>query len=369
MNEFKLERYFAQYEFCTKYMLSSSDCESLVMSELVDQASAHIRNLWDSLRLGYTESQGLPELLELIAAEYQAVQPDQVLVAAPEELIYIAIQALLKPGDEVVVIHPAYQSLSEVARMIGCKVNLWHLHCDGDHWELRMDELEQLLTDKTRLIVVNFPHNPTGFQPNREWQQELVKLAHSHNISLFSDEMYRNLVPVGSDPLPAICDLYERGISLSGLSKAYSAPGLRIGWLASRIPGFIQSCQVWRDYTTICNSAPSEILGCMILEQKDEIIRRNQMLIEQNLNIARTFFCSYKSLFQWIDPIAGPIAFPKWVGSQKVDDFSKEVVERAGVMIVPSSQFGYAESHVRIGLGRVNFREALQVLGKYQNSL
>ncbi len=238
MNEFKLERYFAKYEFSTKYLLSSSDCESLVMSEVVSGAGQELQQIWQNLSLGYTESQGLPLLREMIAADYETIQPGQIIVAAPEELIYIAMQAILHAGDEVIVLQPAYQSLSEVARSIGCNVINWPLALCINHWELDLGVLQKLITNKTRMIVINLPHNPTGYQPEARWLSELIQIARSHNIIVFSDEMYRYLVPENSSPLPPVCDLYEQGISLSGLSKAYSAPGLRIGWLASRIPGF-----------------------------------------------------------------------------------------------------------------------------------
>ena len=122
INPFKLERYFAKYEFNTKYMLSSSDCESLGMAELLQMASPASLELWESLKLGYTEAPGHPLLRAEVAKLYPNISPENVLIAVPEEAIFIAMQTLLAPGDHVIVLTPSYQSLSEIARSIDCQV-------------------------------------------------------------------------------------------------------------------------------------------------------------------------------------------------------------------------------------------------------
>ena len=167
ISPFKLERYFAQHEFTAQYLLSPSDCESLALHDLLQLADPDSLTLWNELRLGYTESPGHPLLRAEVARLYRNMTPADVLIAAPEEAIFIAMQTLLKPGDQVVTMLPAYQSLYEIARSIGCEVTPWTLELGGDGWRLDLDRLERSLTDRTRLLVLNFPHNPTGYLPSR----------------------------------------------------------------------------------------------------------------------------------------------------------------------------------------------------------
>ena len=363
---FRLERYFAQYEFKVKYLLSPSDCESLSMAELLAMASPESLELWQGLRLSYTESQGHPLLRHEVASLYQHISPENVIIAAPEEAIFIAMQTLLKPGDQVVAIAPAYQSLHEIARSIGCEVTDWRLEPGSNaDWRLDLSRLEDSLTTRTRLLVINFPHTPTGYTLSAGELDSLIRLARQHGLYLFSDEMYRLLEYEPATRLPAVCDLYEKGISLSGLSKSFALPGLRIGWLATQASALMESWLAFKDYTTICNSAPSEILGMIALQNKERIIRRNLAIIQDNITGAEEFFGRHEQQFAWFAPKAGSVAFPEWLGHGPVEQFCQEVLEQQGVMIVPGSLFGTSGNHFRIGLGRKNLPEALALLGDY----
>jgi aspartate/methionine/tyrosine aminotransferase len=363
---FQLERYFALYEFKLKYLLSPSDCESLSMAELLSMAAPASLELWQEMRLGYTESQGHPLLRNEVANLYQHIPPGNILIAAPEEAIFIAMQTLLRPGDQVVAIAPAYQSLHEIARSIGCELADWKLESGPDGtWQLDLGQLENSLTKRTRMLVINFPHNPTGYTLSGSQLEAVIQLARKHDLYLFSDEMYRLLEYEPATRLPAVCDLYEKGISLSGLSKSFALPGLRIGWLATQASALMESWLAFKDYTTICNSAPSEILGMIALQNKERIIRRNLAIIQDNIASAEEFFGRHEQQFAWFAPKAGSVAFPEWLGHGPVEQFCQEVLEQQGVMIVPGSLFGTSGNHFRIGLGRKNLPEALALLGDY----
>lgn len=368
IDPFKLERYFAQYEFTAKYLLSPSDCESLSMSELLQLADVETLTLWNELRLGYTESPGHSRLRAEVAQLYQNITPDDVMIAAPEEAIFIAMQTLLKPGDHVVTIFPAYQSLYEVARSKGCDVTLWTLELGAEGWQLDLDRLERSLTDRTRLLVLNFPHNPTGCLPTRGELDAMIAIARQHDLYIFCDEMYRLLEYDADRRLPPMCDLYEKGISLSGLSKTFALPGLRLGWLAMQGQALLTSWLSYKDYTTICNSAPGEVLGIIALRAKEAIVARNLDIIRQNLNVAEQFFAERKDRFLWIKPQAGSIAFPRWLGATPVEQFCQDVLAQQSVMIVPGSLFDFPGNHFRVGLGRRNFAEALQRVSDYLES-
>jgi aspartate/methionine/tyrosine aminotransferase len=368
LQPFKLERYFARYEFSAPYLLSASDCESLSMNELLGLADPDSLDLWNNLSLGYTDSAGLPLLREEISNLYENTGPQQILVLVPEEGIFIAMHSLLSPGDEVVYISPAYQSLHEIGRSIGCKMIPCSLQPGSQGWQMDLDTLEKCITDKTRLLVINFPHNPTGFLPPRSWLDALIDIARSKNIYVFSDEMYRLLEYDENQRLPAVCDLYELGISLSGMSKSLAVPGLRIGWLGTSDLRLRERWIRYKDYTTICSSAPSEVMALMGLRARDKISNRNIGIILQNLKHAGKFFERHAQLFHWRPPQAGSVAFPEWRGAGAVEELSQSLIEHQGVMLVSGSLFDYPGPYFRLGLGRTNFREALERVEDYLQS-
>lgn len=360
---FKLERYFAKYEFNAEYMLSSSDAEPLTKAELLAYAGNAHRALWDDLWLGYTESQGHPLLLEAVAALYDGVTPGDVIEVVPEEGIFIAMNALLSAGDHVVVTYPAYQSLYQVAESLGCAVSHWLPEPDG--WQFDVSDLAALIRPETRLIVVNFPHNPTGAILSGDAFAAVVALAREHGCILFSDEMYRWSEHDPADRLPAACEVYKNAVSLSGLSKTFALPGLRTGWLVTRHPDIMSRFVELKDYTTICGSAPGEILALIALSVKDDLIARTLSIVRDNLSMLADYFTRHAETFAWHPPRAGTVTLVEFKGPTSIDAFAEQLVSEKGVMLVPASQFDYEGPYFRLGFGRRNLPEALARLEEF----
>ncbi len=367
INEFNLERYFAQHEFKTKHLLSSSDCESVKVSELIQMADPECLNLWQNLRLGYTETKGHPLIRKEISNLYNSIQIDDILVLAPEEGIFITLNVILNPGDHVIVLDPSYQSLSEIPKAIGCEVTKWPVSLENNTWNLDIGFLQNNIKTNTKLIIINFPHNPTGFIPEANDFKSLVEIAIKNKIYLFSDEMYRYLEFSRSYFYESICDIYENGVVLSGLSKSFGLPGLRIGWLATRNKELIKRFENFKDYTTICNSAVSEILSIIALRNKDQIIGRNLDLIRQNTLHVKDFFTKRKNFFSWIESKGSSVAFPLLAERIPVDDFCKKLIEQKNIMLLPGSIFNYSGNHFRVGLGRKDFKKILVELDSFLN--
>jgi aspartate/methionine/tyrosine aminotransferase len=361
---FALERYYGKHEFTARLLLSSSDCESLSLAELLDWSGPEADRLWRELRLGYTQGPGHPLLRAEIAGSYREVKPGGVVVAAPEEAIFVAMHALLAPGDHVVVAAPAYQSLHELPRAIGCDVTPWPLRLGDGGWAVDLDALDGAVNERTRMVVINFPHNPTGHLISRDELDRVVEIARRRGAWLLSDEMYRLLELDEADRLPAACDLYERGISLSGLSKAYGLPGLRIGWLAAADAALPERFLAIKDYTTICSSAPSEVLAIMALQARHGLLDRALKIVRGNLMAARYFFEQQGTVLSWIDPRAGSVAFPRWTGPGPVEALCERALASHGLMIVPGSLFDWPGNHFRVGLGRKDLPAALAALAE-----
>jgi aspartate/methionine/tyrosine aminotransferase len=357
--DFALERYFARWEFAVDYVLSGSDVEGWAMVDLLELADDETRAMWSGLRLGYTESTGHPLLRAEIAELYEGVGPDEVLVfAGAEEAIFCLASVTLGPGDHAIVVWPAYQSLFDVGRSAGAEVTLHELR-EEDCWSLDVERLVAALRPETRLVVVNAPHNPTGMLPTpAEWARLGEALA-DRGIHLLADEVYRYLELDGSEPLTAGADLLPRGVSLGVMSKSFAMPGLRIGWLATRDRELLDRCARMKDYTTICSSAPSEVLALIGLRARDRVLARSRRIVADNLLVLDDFFRRRADRLSWIPPRGGSIAFPRLLGGVSVDKFAAALVEAEGVLLVPGSQFGHPGNHFRIGFGRENLPEAV----------
>ena len=363
LNPFKLERYFARHEFSAPYLLCSSDCESMALRDLL-ALEPDTREQFDALWLGYTESEGDPRLRQAISALYQNVGSDQILVhAGAEEAIFNFMNVTLRAGDHIVVHSPCYQSLSEVARGIGAEVSNWQGDPDRG-WALDLEDLPSLLTDRTRVVAVNFPHNPTGFLPAKDFVRELSNLSERRGFTLFSDEVYRGLELDPNDRLPALAEINEQAVSLGVMSKTYGLAGLRIGWIATQDGRLLSELAAFKDYTTICSSAPSEFLAALALRHAETIAERNRRIIRANLDRLDRFFESNSDRFTWHRPRAGSIAFPALLHDE-ADRFCADLVAKAGVLLLPGSLFGNYPAAFRIGFGRMNLPEALHQLEKY----
>jgi aspartate/methionine/tyrosine aminotransferase len=355
--DFKLERYFARYEFNTKYLLCSSDCEAMSIADLLaiePGAAEKFQQTW----LGYTESQGSPTLRKEICNLYETLKPENILVhTGAGEAIFLFMHAMLNTGDHVIVHSPGYQSLAEVAPGIGCDVSPW-LAREENNWALDLKELPKLIRKNTKLIVVNTPHNPTGYLMPRADYESLVRFTRENNLLLFSDEVYRESEYEPSMRLPAGCDLGEHVISLGVTSKTYGLAGLRIGWVATRNQAVYQKMAALKDYTTICNSAPSEFLAEVAMRHRQKLASRNLDIIKNNLTVVDSFMQRHTDLFSWVRPRAGSMAFPRLLKGD-VDSFCDELVHEAGILLLPGTTYGDTTNHFRLGLGRKNLPEAV----------
>ncbi|MEO8437949.1 MAG: aminotransferase class I/II-fold pyridoxal phosphate-dependent enzyme [Chloroflexota bacterium] len=358
--DFALERYFARWEFAVEHLLCASDVQAYPMAELLALADDETRALWDGLELGYTESTGHPLLRREIAALYETIEPDEVLTfAGAEEAIFCLTNVLLGSGDRAIVTWPGYQSLYEVARAAGADVTLHELH-ESEGWALDLDRLRGQVTPATRLIVANLPHNPSGMLADRATFDGLVEIAAEAGAHLLVDEVYRGLEFVEADRLPAGADALPRGLSLGVMSKAYAMAGLRIGWLASHDRELLARVAAFKDYTTICSSAPSEILSVIALRAGERVLARSRGIIATNLELLDAFFEDWADRFAWVRPRAGSVGFPRLtVPGVRIDDWVAELVRAEGVLLVPGSQFEYPGNHFRLGFGRVDLPEAL----------
>jgi len=376
MEAFRLERFFAEHEFSAKYLLCSSDCESISTRELLAMEEGAETGLLD-LRLGYTETRGAPSLRRDIAAGYASPATggpgaEGVFVhAGAEEAILNFFLATVGSGDHVVVNSPAYQSLSEIPRWLGAAVSPWKLRDEGGRWFLDPDELRRLLSPKTRAVVLNLPHNPTGALSTIGEFEAIVERCRKEGVLLFVDEVYRGLELDEARRLPSVCELYENGVALNVLSKTAGLAGLRIGWLASRRADILDAVAVVKDYNSICSSAPSEYLAGVALRNFERIADQNRSLCAANLALFETFVGRHPDFAGLTRPEGSSICFPRLAGRAEIE-FSGDaetmalaLLRESGVLLLPGDYYGYDARHFRVGFGRKNFGEGLAALEKW----
>jgi aspartate/methionine/tyrosine aminotransferase len=366
MRNFALEVYFSKWEFAAKYHLTASDAQSLSLPELLAHATAEDRERFDTLHLGYTQTFGAPPLRDAIATTYDAITSKQLLCfAGAEEAIYVAMKVLLEPSDHCIVVTPNYQAAETVPLSI-CAVSGVALD-ENDNWSLDLDTVKAAVRPNTKLISINFPNNPTGAVISKATLDGLVSLCRQHGLWLFSDEVYRLIERDPAIRLPQVADIYEKGISLNVMSKAYGLPGLRIGWLACQDRDLLVKCERYKHFLSICNSGPSEVLAEIALKAREPILERNRKITRHNIGLLNAFFADFSDRFDWREPDGSCVAFMRYKGAEGVDVFTQRLVEEAGVLFLPSSIY-YSElgpvpsDRFRIGFGRHGMEEGLVAL-------
>ena len=360
---FALERYFAKHEFSARYLLGSSDPEAMSLEQLLalePGSDEMLKQLW----LGYTESLGDPALRKDIAQLYQNVNSEQIMVfSGAQEPIYAFMQVALNSGDHIIVHFPGYQSHYSVAQSRNIEVSFWQANPKLG-WAPDIQELQRLLKPNTKALLICTPHNPTGYQFSEIDFHNIVSFARQHGLILFCDEVYRGSEHNVQDRLPNMADLYENAISLNCLSKNCGLAGLRIGWIATRNKRLYDQLASFKDYLTICNSAPSEFLAGVALRNLTTILAQQRKRLVGNLDLLENFFARYAELFDWHRPKAGTTTFPRFLNGDALE-FCDKLVAEAGILLIPGNFFDMPQNFIRFGYGRENFAIALAKLEKY----
>ncbi len=339
--DFRLETHFSRWEFKARYHMTASDAESIRLRDLLAMATPAEREEFEGLWLGYTETFGAPDLREDIAETYENRGAAEILCfAGASEGIFAANAVLLDKDSHAIVVTPNYQS-HETLPLATCAASGVPLDPE-DGWSLDIDRVAAAIRPNTRLVTINFPHNPTGAILARDRFEALIALCRKHGIYLLADEIFKGLGRTGTQHLPHVADVYERGLSLNVMSKAYGLPGLRIGWIACAERDLLSRMERMKHYLSICNAGPSERLAKIALRNRDRILARNCALIDENLVKLDAFFARHPDLFDWRAPDGSCTAFPRYKGPDGVEAFTRRLVEESGVLLLPASIFASA---------------------------
>jgi len=355
---FSLEDWFAKYELQCRINISESGVLPIDFGWFNTDL--------DDLRLHYSHMLGDLELRELIARDYPGLSPDRILVTTGcIEANFAAIASMVQPGDHVIVEHPNYQQLYEVPLALGGKVELLRLRYENDY-KLNVDELNEMVTPKTKLVVISHPNNPTGSVITLETLRGIVEIVEDNDAYLLSDEIYRELA-FTRKPLPPAATLSDHAISSASMSKLHGLPGLRIGWMVAD-ETIIDIAKEIRSYTTICNSTLGECLSKLAFKRKDELVARAERIATTNLRVLKEWVEGRDDV-DWVPPEGGLVAIPRFYRDATSTELCSLLAEKYKVFLVPGVCFDL-ERQFRTGFGwsKEELREGLEFLGKALDS-
>ncbi len=355
--EFKIEEWMNKYEASALYDLTTTCISPLSLSEL-----PYEKNIFNK-KLDYGDITGSKRLKKAIQTLYSKKHFITVTHGAigANQLVFLS---LLERGDKVVSIVPTYQQHYSIPQALGCKVKLYFLK-EENNWLPDLEELDKIITPDTKLLCLNNPNNPTGSVIPDSMLKEIVKIAEKNNIWILSDEVYRGLNLKGNPYSTSIADIYERGISVGSMSKTYSLPGLRVGWIAAN-KALINEANHQRQYNTISVSTLDEYFAAVALENKNIIEQRNLKIMKEGVNILTNWMKSQPKV-SCILPSGGTTVLLKYNTNMLSRDFCKTLQQETGVALLPGETMEM-EGYVRLGFCGKDLKPALKKVGEFLNS-
>ncbi len=357
MEVIPIEVWLAKYEDA-EIILGESGLLPMKLSEQLDR-------LDPDMEIRYLDPKGGQELREKISEDY-TLDADHVLVTnGATEAVYTLYSTQIEPGDEVIIELPIYQPLWEVAQAKKAAIKEFWLTPE-EEYRPNIDQLNELATKDTKLIVINHPHNPTGSVISESELKAMYEIAEDNDALLISDELYRGL-EFGEAIIPAV-NLGEHAISINGMSKLYGLPGHRIGWITGK-EEVITKCWEYRHMTSLCNNVITEYLALSILTDREHFIKLSRDRMFTNFNILSKWM-DHQNVMEWVPPQAGVVTFPKYNLDIDSYTFCHNLVEEKDVVLVPGMCFA-VENRVRLGYGyeTEKLKEGLERIDEYIETL
>lgn len=355
-----------------KHRFYASSAEPLTHKELIAAAQRngddHLIELYNDHSLGYAENGGSLDLREEISKLYGSnIGADNIVVFPGAQTgMTVTTLAMLHQGDHAVVVTPSYQSLEEGIKLAGGNVTRVALSPD-DGWSLDLKAVESAIRDNTKYIVLNDPHNPSGALMDETSKKQLVALAESNDILIFSDEVYRLLEFDPADRSKSIAEMTDKGLSLNTMAKPFGAGGMCIGWVACQDNDIIEKLRKAQHLFGVCFSRAGEIQAMMAIRARDEIVGRNMAVIEENMVLIDQYIAENEDLFEWVRPKAAGTGFLKFKGPLTGDELAAELMEQE-ILVFGPVIFDCEDNlkqYIRIGFSRRTMPAALDAFRKF----
>ena len=364
---FAVEEWMNAWEVGAKYNIAETCVDSISMNELFEltgEDKTEFLNRLCARRLSYGDIEGLPEFRKGVCGLYKTLNIENIVPThgasgANHHVFY----SLISPGDRVVSIIPTYQQLYSIPESYGADVQILHLSKENNYLP-DLEKLRRLVTPKTKMICINNPNNPTGALMSEQMLREIVEIARSADAWILCDEVYRHLSQEDGW-CPSIVDLYEKGISVSSMSKVFSLAGLRLGWIATHDMSVVKSCLSHRDYNLVSCGVFDEMLAAAALKHSDKLLERSRKIVRENLQILDDWVSSEPHV-SYVKPEAGTTALVYYDLDISSYEFCEEMYKKTGAFVTPGDCFEVPHS-MRIGYayGKQDLIDGLKAISEY----
>ena len=364
---FAVEEWMNAWEVGAKYNIAETCVDSISMNdlfELTGEDKTEFLNRLCARRLSYGDIEGLPEFRKGVCGLYKTLNIENIVPThgasgANHHVFY----SLISPGDRVVSIMPTYQQLYSIPESYGADVQILHLSKENNYLP-DLEKLRRLVTPETKMICINNPNNPTGALMSEQLLREIVEIARSADAWILCDEVYRHLSQEDGW-CPSIVDLYEKGISVSSMSKAFSLAGLRLGWIATHDMSVVKSCLSHRDYNLVSCGVFDEKLAAAALKHSDKLLERSRKIVRENLQILDDWVGSEPHV-SYVKPQADTTALVYYDLDIPSYEFCEEMYKKTGAFVTPGDCFEVPHS-MRIGYayGKQDLIDGLKAISEY----
>lgn len=349
---FQLERWFVEFEFVKGMRnLAASGPFAVTTRELLELEGAETRARYLDLELDYIENPGSESLRQAVASQYTTLSAGDIrITSGASEALLLLIWTLATPGMNIVIEEPNYDNVTGVAQSLGIEVRRLPLRQE-DGWKPDLEQLARLIDEKTGLVYLVHPHNPTGSVLSREEMQEIARMTGRVGAILVNDEVFR-LIALDGEPLPSIVDVIEDAVSIGDMTKPWGLGGLRVGWVASRRRDLLDLFSHARDYSTMCCSAPGSFLAELALRHSERIIAPRLAVARTNLNRLAKAITNSQGTLSWSRPAAGYTAFVQLKAYLSTTAFCRRLAQEQRLLLLPGEVYGSAyEQFIRVGFG------------------
>ena len=364
---FAVEEWMNAWEVGAKYNIAETCVDSISMNELFEltgEDKTEFLNRLCARRLSYGDIEGLPEFRKGVCGLYKTLNIENIVPThgasgANHHVFY----SMISPGDRVVSIMPTYQQLYSIPESYGADVQILHLSKENNYLP-DLEKLRRLVTPETKMICINNPNNPTGALMSEQLLREIVEIARSADAWILCDEVYRHLSQEDGW-CPSIVDLYEKGISVSSMSKVFSLAGLRLGWIATHDMSVVKSCLSHRDYNLVSCGVFDEMLAAAALKHSDKLLERSRKIVRENLQILDDWVSSEPHV-SYVKPQAGTTALVYYDLDISSYEFCEEMYKKTGAFVTPGDCFEVPHS-MRIGYayGKQDLIDGLKAISEY----
>lgn len=354
----KMAEFSAKWRKLNPVNFHSSNPQAFSINELNKLLEEDVLAIDSRQQLNYVPDEGSESLRSAISLLFEQISSqDIVTTSGAQEAIYCCIHALLKQNDTVLAITPVFEPLIATAEEIGCRIITQSLE-PKKVWELDLNQLETNLKQGIKLLIINFPHNPTGAMLSFQQLKQIISLCDKYDCWLLSDEVFRGLEHDETKRLPHVADIYSKGISIGVLSKSFALPGIRVAWIASQNNWLRQRLIEIKGYLSICNSLIDSIISEKVIKQHQKIWQRNRKIILANKLILKEYMNNNSEYFSYSEPQAGCLAFPI-LKAFDVKHFAEQLVYSNKLLVLPGYVFNTSINGFRLSLGSKDFYEKM----------